>query len=260
MKEHKVRAKIINDDKIMSYVLSEEVTTNSSSSTTPIMFGSTPVVSVRHSSSDEETQPSSIPGSPPATATSPKSWASLFSPGPGSEKPTARIPPFTPQLQQQPASLASPEEREMAAYLVEYSLNHVAPAFLPRGLTNRSNWCFVNAILQALLACPPFYNLMKNLPTVPGLKSGKSSTPMIGEFSQTSGHIVNSLLRYVDSVVEFVNEMAPLEAMNKNQKKDKARKKEDLPTGNALEPSYVYKTLLQLESETFKVSPRHRWR
>ena len=55
-----------------------------------------------------------------------------------------------------------------------------------------------------------------------------------------------------------MNEMAPLEAMNKNQKKDKARKKEDLPTGNALEPSYVYKTLLQLESETFKVSPIHR--
>ena len=48
--------------------------------------------------------------------------------------------------------------------------------------------------------------------------------------------------------------MSPLETMNKNQKKDKARNKEDLPTGNPLEPSYVYKTLLQLESETFKVS------
>ena len=67
------------------------------------------------------------------------------------------------------------------------------------------------------------------------------------------------MYRYLDSVVEFVNEMAPLEAINKNMymKKDKARKKEDLPTGNALEPSYVYKTLLQLESETFKVSSRH---
>ena len=74
-----------------------------------------------------------------------------------------------------------PEEREMASYLAEYSLNHVAPSFLPRGLTNRSNWCFVNAILQALLACPPFYNLMKNLPSVTGLKSGKSTTPMIGD-------------------------------------------------------------------------------
>ena len=40
--------------------------------------------------------------------------------------------------------------------------------------------------------------------------------------------------------------MTPLETMNKNQKKDKARKKEDLPTGNALEPSYVYRTLLQV--------------
>lgn len=57
----------------------------------------------------------------------------------------------------------------------------------------------------------------------------------------------------IDSVVEFINEFTPLETMNKNQKKDKARKKEDLPTGNALEPSYVYRTLLQLESETFKV-------
>ena len=88
---------------------------------------------------------------------------------------------------------------------------------------------------QALLACPPFYNLMKALPSKMPQNNTKSTTPMI------------------DSVVEFVNEFTPLEMMNKNQKKDKARKKEDLPTGNALEPSYVYRTLLQLESETFKV-------
>ena len=40
--------------------------------------------------------------------------------------------------------------------------------------------------------------------------------------------------------------MTPLETMNKNQKKDKTRKNEDLPTGNALEPKYVYRTLLQV--------------
>merc|ERR550539_1740681 len=51
-------------------VKEHKVTTNSSSSTTPIMFGSTPVVSVRHSSSDEETQPSSIPGSRPSLRSS----------------------------------------------------------------------------------------------------------------------------------------------------------------------------------------------
>ena len=280
--------------------------------TPTIMFGSTPVVSVRHSSSDEETveepskrtnnkvkmdtepdsrvrasyetpavssrvrvqepavnrgqievgptvnigqgqdivkSPVTIPqesvkpdGGSAEDDLGPKSWASLFSPGPSShaqslggqgDKPTARITPFTPTAGPGLAASTglasvSKEDRELSEYLRDYSLQHIAPAFLPRGLTNRSNWCFVNAILQALLACPPFYNLMKSLPTVGGLKSGKSSTPMI------------------DSVVEFVNEMAPLETMNKNQKKDKARKKEDLPTGNPLEPSYVYKTLLQV--------------
>jgi len=174
-----------------------------------------------------------------------KSWASLFTPSLGSsgnnaavssDKPTARITPFSSvDPAEDLQSNVSAEDLVLSKYLCEYNLQHIAPAFLPRGLTNRSNWCFVNSILQALLACPPFYNLMKNLPVAGGLKSGKSTTPMI------------------DSIVEFVNEMAPLETMNKNQKKDKARKKEDLPTGNPLEPSYVYKTLLQLESETFKV-------
>ena len=265
-----------------------------------IMFGSTPVVSVRHSSSDEEaeaetrakvSEANSCDGDdddglfqPPVFVSKPvtkiqtqaipvkeavqeqdymvirearetqpqvarteaggKSWASLFTPSqagvdPGQgvgDKPIGIIPPFTPTSSCGQGDVTmSPEDRRLSLFLRDYSLQHIAPAFLPRGLTNRSNWCFVNAILQALLACPPFYNLMKSLPTVGGLKSGKSSTPMI------------------DSVVEFVNEMSPLETMNKNQKKDKARKKEDLPTGNPLEPSYVYKTLLKLESETFKV-------
>jgi len=290
--------------------------------TTNIMFGSTPVVSIRHSSSDEEydepkptpqedphefhprsgsipqeyprpteregprpcqsqnnvvmpekmyeSMPQELPAqfpptprpsnppfpkdtlktvpqanSPPPESppSGPKSWASLFTPSGGSltptlfpgDKPTARIPPFTPNSSGSAMPGPSQEDRELSNFLRNYQLNHMAPAFLPRGLTNRSNWCFVNAILQALLACPPFYNLMKGLPCVLGLKSGKSTTPML------------------DSVVEFINEMTPLETMNKNQKKDKARKKEDLPTGNALEPSYVYRTLLQLESETFKV-------
>ena len=91
---------------------------------------------------------------------------------------------------------------------------------------------------QALLACPPFYNLMKALPS---------------KMQQSSATTTKSTTPMIDSVVEFINEFTPLEMMNKNQKKDKARKKEDLPTGNALEPSYVYRTLLQLESETFKV-------
>ena len=114
-----------------------------------------------------------------------KSWASLFSPGPGAilhppsntDKPTARIQPFTPAPV---GESVRKEDQDLSQYLRSYVLQHIAPAFLPRGLTNRSNWCFVNAILQALLACPPFYNMMKNLPIGPRLGSEKSPTPMIG--------------------------------------------------------------------------------
>ena len=88
-----------------------------------------------------------------------KSWASLFTPAPGScnstpptNKPTARIPPFSPHCgdpsTSAQASEASEEELRLSAFLRNYQLNHMAPSFLPRGLTNRSNWCFVNAILQ----------------------------------------------------------------------------------------------------------------
>jgi ubiquitin carboxyl-terminal hydrolase 10 len=54
-------------------------------------------------------------------------------------------------------------EAEMAAFLKSYALNHKAQSLKPRGLSNRSNWCFVNAIMQALIACPPFYNLVSLL-------------------------------------------------------------------------------------------------
>ena len=68
---------------------------------------------------------------------------------PPAHKPTARIPPFSPHCSTAAAGPeASPEELELSAFLRSYQLNHMAPSFLPRGLTNRSNWCFVNAILQ----------------------------------------------------------------------------------------------------------------
>merc|ERR1712154_494070 len=123
----------------------------------------------------------------------------------GSEgKLTARIQPYKENLSEIQTSGASAintndeafngKDVEMGNFLKEYSLNFRAPSIKPRGLSNRSNWCFVNAILQALVACPPFYNLMKNLPnSVLDLKTQKSKTPML------------------DSIVEFVNEFSVLE-------------------------------------------------
>jgi len=172
------------------------------------------------------------------------SWASLFasktaiSNVDSSTKPMARIPPFsaTDSSESPLSNDVNSGEKDLGILLNTYALKHVSTALLPRGLTNRSNWCFVNAILQALLACPPFYNLVKSLSSiVVGLKSQKSKTPML------------------DSIVEFVNEFSVLEQMNKTQKKDKNRKKDDIVTGIGLEPSYVYKMLLNLEEDTFKV-------
>lgn len=175
-------------------------------------------------------------------------WASLFaskaaasSTDAPSSKPMARIQPFSAsEVTQTPEDkpLLNSADVELGTFLKAYSLKHVAAALLPRGLLNRSNWCFVNAILQALLACPPFYNMMKNLAAIINpLKQNKSKTPML------------------DSIVEFVSEFSVLDAaqINKPQKKDKNRKKDDIVTGISLEPMYVYNMLLNLEDETFKV-------
>jgi ubiquitin carboxyl-terminal hydrolase 10 len=51
-------------------------------------------------------------------------------------------------------------------------------SLLPRGLTNRSNYCYINSILQALLACPLFYNLLMALPYSKN-PSRHSASPLI---------------------------------------------------------------------------------
>ena len=177
------------------------------------------------------------------------SWASLFASKTSSQastdtiqatKPMARIQPFTAAevMDSFESKNLNVADLELGKFLKSYALKHISAALLPRGLLNRSNWCFVNAILQALLACPPFYNMMKNLSAIINpLKQTKSKTPML------------------DSIVEFVSEFSVLDTqqINKPQKKDKNRKKDDIVTGISLEPVYVYNMLLNLEDETFKV-------
>lgn len=51
-----------------------------------------------------------------------------------------------------------------AEFLLQYQMEKQTVSLLPRGLINRNNYCYINSILQALLACPPFYNLLVALP------------------------------------------------------------------------------------------------
>lgn len=48
-------------------------------------------------------------------------------------------------------------------FLAGYNLDHKTAHLQPRGLTNRNTRCYINATLQALLTCPPFFNLMRSV-------------------------------------------------------------------------------------------------
>ncbi|KDR21218.1 ubiquitin carboxyl-terminal hydrolase 10-B isoform X3 [Zootermopsis nevadensis] len=140
------------------------------------------------------------------------------------------------------SSTDDPHLYQLGEFLMKYQLEHKALSLQPRGLTNRSNWCYINSTLQALLACPPFYNLMKALSLFPK-RSGKSTTPII------------------DSMVQFVDEFMPLSAASRlRDRKEKALRKDDgsieVQCGTPFEPSYIYKMLNCIRSDTFKVEGR----
>lgn len=117
----------------------------------------------------------------------------------------------------------------MGEFLLSYQMDKQTVSLLPRGLTNRSNYCYINSILQALLACPPFYNLLMALPH--SKNSNKmSSTPLI------------------DNMIKFVHEFTPLSDGARLARKDRANKRGedsivDIQSGVAFEPFYVYTML-----------------
>jgi len=224
----------------------------STSATTPPQH--TDCANTLPSKTGSDTSPASHVNQPPPN----KSWASLFagksqgSETPGSDglgalgKPTAVISPYSLQ----PNSPAQEEgeisagsgpgaDQSLGQFLKDYCLDHSATMLLPRGLTNRSNWCFVNAILQALVACPPLYHLLRALAQDPGMAATvtKVKAPMMA------------------AMMKFMAEFSVLEPSqgSKGQKKDKNKRRSDIVTGVGLEPSCVFNMLLGLEADTFKV-------
>lgn len=181
----------------------------------------------------------------------PKSWASLFhnsKPLPGGPQAFVEVKNVAEVVT--PSSPTAPEQQEkigevketpvhvsedpMAPKLAELIENvkliHKPVSLQPRGLINKGNWCYINATLQALIACPPMYHLMKSIPLHNETQRPCTSTPMIDNF--------------VRLVNEFNN--MPVPSKTKQQAGDKVTK--DIRPGAPFEPTYIYRLLTLIKS------------
>ncbi|XP_044063001.1 ubiquitin carboxyl-terminal hydrolase 10 isoform X1 [Siniperca chuatsi] len=197
----------------------------------------------------EQASSPAIPAAP--TANLPKSWASLFhnsKPLPGGPQAFVEVKNVVEVVS---PSLATPEQPEkvgevkddpvpvsedpMAPKLAELIENvkliHKPVSLQPRGLINKGNWCYINATLQALIACPPMYHLMKSIPLHNETQRPCTSTPMLDNF--------------VRLVNEFNNMPVPSKA-KQQAVGDKVMK--DIRPGVPFEPTYIYRLLTLIKS------------
>ncbi|XP_043937996.1 ubiquitin carboxyl-terminal hydrolase 10 isoform X2 [Protopterus annectens] len=183
----------------------------------------------------------------PLTAQPAKSWASLFHTSKSSSGPVAYVeskctppPPSptvvpsekVPQVKEGPVSVSDdPEAPRIAELLNAVKLIHKPVSLQPRGLINKGNWCYINATLQALVACPPMYHLMKSIPMFEKTERPYTSTPMI------------------DSFVRLMNEFSNMPLPSKPKQQGAADKSiKDIRPGVPFEPTYIYKLLTVIKS------------
>ncbi|XP_014260965.1 ubiquitin carboxyl-terminal hydrolase 10 isoform X3 [Cimex lectularius] len=139
-----------------------------------------------------------------------------------------------------------PQLRNLGEVLTNYTLDHKSIVLTPRGLKNPSNYCYINAILQALLACPAFYNLIKVISEV---KHAVQKFPTMDRQTTTKNRTP-----IIDCMIQFIKEFTPA-PVSKHGKRDKARKEKEEsscdmpPVGSPFEPTYIYKMLRALRSE-----------
>lgn len=128
---------------------------------------------------------------------------------------------------------------KLGEFLNTYQIENNSISIQPRGLINRSNYCYINAILQALVACPPFYHLMRAIRSLPAARNSKHPKP------------------FIDAMTALVAEFSSLPLRPKVQR-DKTKKDEtpDIATDTPLEPVVIHKILSLLRSDIFQVEGR----
>lgn len=180
-----------------------------------------------------------IPGAKPAVKESTsKSWAGLFKINNGLQK--ANNIDGTDRIKENSMEKddLNPEQREhllqLADILSSYKHSYQPFPLRMRGLCNKSNWCYVNATLQALLSCSAFVRLLKNIPSS-GLMESVSPTP-----------IADSL---VDFVSYFEQYNSPFIQNEKPKSKNIRSTPQDLNLGGKFEPETIYEMLRDCESQ-----------
>ncbi|XP_004842782.2 ubiquitin carboxyl-terminal hydrolase 10 isoform X1 [Heterocephalus glaber] len=184
--------------------------------------------------------PAPIPINQPA-----KSWASLFHDAkPSSSSPVAYVetkcspPAPSPLVSEKQVEVKEglvpvsedPVAMQIAELLENVTLVHKPVSLQPRGLINKGNWCYINATLQALVACPPMYHLMKFIPLYSKVQRPCTSTPMI------------------DSFVRLMNEFTNMPVPPKPRQALGDKIVRDIRPGAAFEPTYIYRLLTVIKS------------
>ncbi|XP_012670354.1 ubiquitin carboxyl-terminal hydrolase 10 isoform X2 [Clupea harengus] len=216
---------------------------------------SSPALAVPPAGAQPLAEQPAAPAAPTApvapSANPPKSWASLFKnskPLPGgpqayvevknvpavtaSSPAAAEVPEKAGEVRESPVPMSEdPMAPKLAELIENVKLIHKPVSLQPRGLINKGNWCYINATLQALIACPPMYHLMKSIPLFSETQRPCTSTPMM------------------DNFVRLVNEFSNMPVPSKAKLQGAGEKViKDIRPGVPFEPTYIYRLLTLIKS------------
>lgn len=125
----------------------------------------------------------------------------------------------------------------LAQKINSVNLKHSLPFLKPRGFINKGNGCYINSTLQALIACPPFYNLMKEIGDLKCFQRENSCTPILDSFAEL-----------------FLNfpPVDPNKQKNKPSLPQDRKLSIDKLQAEAIEPKCIYNVLGHIKSECLK--------
>ncbi|KAI0974066.1 hypothetical protein F4678DRAFT_396354 [Xylaria arbuscula] len=209
-----------------------------------------------HSQNDSHSQPSSqttqtgpeVEPTPvsPIQPPKPVTWASFFKNTPPATVPsnglsnsvsTVAAPGASPSDATAvrnglsgPGSFAMSNASSLAEALRDYQVsNGHKIAFLePRGLVNTGNMCYMNAVLQALIFCTPFYDFLDQV-------------------SKKAAHSFNSETPLIDAMVMLLREYKVIDSAVSVDQLQRRLKNEELEQyGDAFIPEFVYDAMKRL--------------